>query len=227
MEAEPLAGAVEAEADSLAQQDESAAAAAAAAQQAEGEEETVFAVAPTLKGTANVSELLAQDAEDESLVRYKAALLGSAALGDLGDVSDPRKVVLTQFVLAFEPSQGFTDLVFDLDAKGLEGLARDGITMKEGARFKFKISFRVQHEIVVGLKFINSVSKLLFTEKEELMIGSYPPSSAPFTFEFPKWDYNSAPSGMMYRGTYKVKNSFYFNGNELLASFEYPLRIVK
>ena len=37
-------------------------------------------------GTKNVAELMAMDAEDESLRKYKETLLGAAAQGDLGDV---------------------------------------------------------------------------------------------------------------------------------------------
>lgn len=181
-----------------------------------------------LKGSSNVAELLATDSEDESLRRYKEALLGSAAHGDVGDPTDPRKLILAQFMISFDPSQqGMTDLVYPLDSAGIERLAREGISMKEGARFKFRISFRVQHEIVVGIKFIKTVSKMLFTERDELMIGSYPPSSTPHTFDFPKWEYSIAPSGMLYRGTYKVKNIFVFNKGEVLTSFEYPLHIIK
>ena len=49
---------------------------------------------------------------------------------------------------------------------------------------------------------------MMFTDKEELTIGSYPPSVAPHVFEFPRFEYSEAPSGMMYRGTYTVKNQF-------------------
>ena len=180
------------------------------------------------KGSTNVAELMAADAEDESLRRYKEALLGSAAHGDLGDTSDSRRVVLTKFVIAFEASQGMEDLTFDLDSPaGMQALQQSGIIMKEGAKFKFKISFRVQREICVGIKFVNAVSKLFFAEREELMIGSYPPSSTAHSFEFPKWDYNEAPAGMMYRGKYNVKNSFYTSAEMApIAEFEYQLLIV-
>lgn len=64
--------------------------------------------------------------------------------------------------------------------EGLKKLASEGITMIEGSKFKFQISFRVQHEIIAGIKFVNSVNtRLLGSDKEELMIGSYPPSSIP------------------------------------------------
>lgn len=186
------------------------------------------------KGITNVAALLAADAEDESLRRYKATLLGSAAAAN-NDVNpyDLRRVVITRFSLLFDPSQeegAPTELSFALNtAEGVQAL-QAGISMKEGARFKLKISFRVQRdEIVVGIRFTNAVSRLLFTETEELMIGSYPPSSSEHTFEFPRWDYNEAPVGMMSRGTYKVVNKIFCSteGNKPLAEFHYPLTIVK
>lgn len=121
--------------------------------------------------------------------------------------------------------------MFNLDTpEGLALLKKTGVTIKEAAKFKYKISFRVQHDIVAGIKFVNKVcleiahplmihnalspptpSPLLFllllitrnnprqvkttlmTDKEELVIGSYPPSSTPHVFEFPRFDYVSQP----------------------------------
>jgi hypothetical protein len=37
----------------------------------------------------------------------------------------------------------------------------------------------------------------MMSDEDSLMIGSYPPSSVPFTFEFPKFDFNEAPKGMV------------------------------
>ena len=54
--------------------------------------------------SANVEQLLAQDTEDESLRKYKEQLLGAAAQGDLGDKSDPRKVIGAEFRVIFEDS---------------------------------------------------------------------------------------------------------------------------
>ena len=45
--------------------------------------------------------------------------------------------------------------------------------MKEGSKFKFRISFRVQHEIIAGIKFVNKVKTIIGTEKDELVIGRY------------------------------------------------------
>ena len=181
-----------------------------------------------MKGTKNVSELMSMDTEDESLRKYKESLLGSAARGDLGDVSDPRKLIVEEFRVVFAPEEDQPDLVFNLSTpEGLAKLATEGMTMKEGSKFKFKITFRVQHEIIAGIKFVNKVKAMMGTEKDELVIGSYPPSSEPHKFEFPKWDYNEAPKGMMLRGKYKVSNQFIDSDKVKHLEFEYELNIVK
>ena len=45
------------------------------------------------QGTNDVDAILKRDDADESLQRYKAQLLGAAAQGDRGDVSDPQEPV--------------------------------------------------------------------------------------------------------------------------------------
>jgi Rho GDP-dissociation inhibitor len=194
---------------------------ASSGDQQEGEDHFVA------KGTKNVAELLAKDAEDESLRKYKESLLGSAAHGDLGNTSDPRRLVIEEFRIVFSPDDNLPEIVHRLaDEAGLARLAREGITMKEGSKFKFRISFRVQHEIVTGIRFVNKVTRML-SEKEELVLGSYPPSSTPHVFEFPKWDYNEAPKGMMMRGRYTVSNSFVDSDKVKHLEFSYDLNIVK
>jgi len=42
------------------------------------------------KASANVDDIMAADNDDESLRKYKAQLMGSAANGDRGDTRDPR-----------------------------------------------------------------------------------------------------------------------------------------
>ncbi|KAJ1410387.1 RHO protein GDP dissociation inhibitor [Ochromonadaceae sp. CCMP2298] len=180
------------------------------------------------KGTKNVAELMNLDTEDESLRKYKESLLGSAAHGDLGNVSDPRRLVVEEFRVMFAPDEGKEDIVHCLSTpEGLAKLASEGITMKEGSKFKFAVAFRVQHEIIAGIKFVNKVKTLIGTDKEELVIGSYPPSSEPHKFEFPKREYNEAPRGMMARGKYRVSNYFADSDKVRHLEFEYDLQIVK
>ena len=109
------------------------------------------------KSAASVSDILAADAEDESLQKYKASLLGAAASGDLGDTSDTRRLVVVEFRIIFQ--EDVDDIVFDLSSEeGLAKLQMDGFTMKEGAAYKFALKFKVNHEILEGLRFINKTT---------------------------------------------------------------------
>ena len=59
---------------------------------------------------------------------------------------------MTEFRIILDPSEGRQDIVYNLDTpEGLDKLAKNGVVLKEGCKYKFKISFRVQHEIGVFL----------------------------------------------------------------------------
>ncbi len=99
--------------------------------------------------------------------------------------------------------------------------------IKEGANYKFRISFRVQHEIVTGLKFINKVKKGIFSQSGDVMLGSYAPQSAPHVFEFPRRGWNTAPSGMMFRGRYTSVDSYADSDGAGHLTYEYSFEIKK
>lgn len=67
----------------------------------------------------------------------------------------------------------------------------------------------------------------MFSDTEELVLGSYPPSSNIQVFEFPKWDYNEAPKGMLYRGDYRAINLFVDGDGKTHLRIEYYAHIVK
>lgn len=167
-----------------------------------------------------------------------------------GDVSDPRRLVITEFRVVLEPEEKHDDLgayevcslyqryfhmfylyfctVYDLSTEaGVAKLKNEGIALKEGCKYKFRISFRVQHEIVAGIKFVNKVRKTVFSDSDSLMIGSFPPASTAHVFEFPRYGYNEAPSGMLYRGKYSAKNSFIDSDGVKHLELEYPVDIRK
>ncbi len=180
------------------------------------------------KEVKRVSDILALDTEDESLRKYKESLLGTAARGDVGDPNDPRRLIIDEFRICFAPEENLPDIIHTLNTnEGLQQLSRVGITMKEGCKFKFRITFRAQHEIVAGIKFVNTMTRMLVSETEELMLGSYPPSSQQHVFEFPKWEYSEAPKGMLFRGKYRVNNSFIDSDKQKHLEFEYDFQIVK
>lgn len=178
---------------------------------------------------------MAIEANDESLERYKAFLLGNAAKGDIGDINDPRRVVLLEFAVLFEPPKGEGEDVpgpsFNLEnSADRDRLTNEGITLPEGCKYKFKISFKVQHDVVHSLKLVHKVSKKVMSfmsEEDETMIGSFPPQSDPYTFYLPKWGYEEAPKGMMYRGKYKVNTSCVDKTKKKHFNLSYEINIVK
>ncbi|KAG6597806.1 rho GDP-dissociation inhibitor [Phytophthora cinnamomi] len=149
----------------------------------------------------SVDELLAKDAEDESLRRYKEQLLGAAAHGDRGDTTDTRRVVVEEFKVEFE--DGREDIVYNLDTLGgVEHMRTTPFIIEEGSRYRFVISFRVNQAIVSGLRFRNKVKKTVLATRDEIVLGSYAPRSENYVFVFPRHDWMEAPSGLFYRGKY-------------------------
>jgi len=174
----------------------------------------------------NVAELLAKDVEDESLRRYKEQLLGAAAHGDLGDSNDPRRVIVTEFRVVFE--ENVPDIVYHLhDEAGLKQLQDVGLYIKEGSNYKFCLKFRVQHEIVAGITFVNKVKKGIFSSTDEIVIGSFAPQSQPHEFQFPRHGWNTAPKGMMYRGKYNATDRFIDSDDVVHLEYNYNIEIGK
>lgn len=75
--------------------------------------------------------------------------------------------------------KGRDDVVIDLSAPGsLDGLKDKPFTIKEGAQFRIKAVFQVQHEVLSGLKYLQVVKrKGIRVSKDEEMLGSYAPNT--------------------------------------------------
>lgn len=79
--------------------------------------------------------------------------------------------------------------------------------LKEGTNYKIELKFRVQHELVTGLKHVNTVyRKGIRVDKEETMIGSFGPQEQPHVVVVPRKGWDEAPHGMMARGKYKANS---------------------
>ena len=56
----------------------------------------------------------------------------------------------------------------------LEALNAKPFTIKEGATFRMKAQFKVQHEILAGLKYLQKVTRMGVSDKlQEMMVGTY------------------------------------------------------
>jgi len=151
----------------------------------------------------SLKDIIAADQEDESLRKYKEALLGSAVSKDaVVFEKDPRKVIVMSLALLVD---GHPDLVLDLSGN-VDQLKKKPFIIKEGIQYKIRIDFHVQREIVTGLKYVQKIHRHgLQVEKMSQMIGSYPPKQELHSFTTPA---EEMPSGMLARGTYTVKSLF-------------------
>ena len=59
----------------------------------------------------------------------------------------------------------------------MKKVAEQVFTIKEGAEYRLKVSFKINHDVVSGLKYLHVVKKAgIKVDKMEEMIGSYGPS---------------------------------------------------
>ncbi|RKO82710.1 rho-gdp dissociation inhibitor [Blyttiomyces helicus] len=154
-----------------------------------------------------VEELAQLDAADESLKKWKESLglKGQAA----GPADDPRKVVVLALALEVD---GRSDVVVDLSTPdAIKALENQNMTIKEGVEYRLKVKFKVQHDVISGLKYLHVVKrKGIKVDKMEEMLGSYGPAADPYEKKFLT---EEAPSGMLARGHYVVKSRFVDDDN--------------
>jgi len=166
-----------------------------------------------------LDDIMKQDAEDESLNKYKEALLGQGAA--IVFPEDPRMVIVQKLALTVE---GRPDLELDLSGE-LSELKKKAFVLKEGAAYRVKIYFYVQREIVTGLKYEQkSYRKGIKVDSTKYMVGSYGPKAELQSYTTPV---EEAPSGMLARGSYTVKSLFTDDDKHEHLKWEWTLDIKK
>jgi Rho GDP-dissociation inhibitor len=175
----------------------------------------------------SVDEYAKLDAEDESLARWKASLgIGAASAGSIGEPGDNRKVVILQLSLIVE---GRPDVVIELSAPGaIEALKKNPFIIKEGSTYQMKAKYRVQHEVISGLRYLQLVKrKGIKVDKIEEMMGSYGPNMAGNPFYEKTFPEEEAPAGMLYRGRYDAISKFTDDDHNEHLQFEWTFEIKK
>lgn len=75
--------------------------------------------------------------------------------------------------------EGRPDIIIDLSQPGqVETLKSKPFTIKEGAKFRMKVRFKVQHQILSGMKYLQVVKRMGISSKSQEMIGSYGPNTS-------------------------------------------------
>uniref|UniRef100_A0A5S6QR57 Rho GDP-dissociation inhibitor 3 n=1 Tax=Trichuris muris TaxID=70415 RepID=A0A5S6QR57_TRIMR len=167
-----------------------------------------------------VREIMEIDRDDPSLQKYKEALLGKNADSVVVDPLNPKNVIVRHLALIVN---GRDSVIMRLDDLAL--VEDETFVVKEDCQYQLEICFNVQREIVAGMKYIQKVYRLgVQVSKDEYMVGSYPPRNETYLFRTPM---EVAPSGLMHRGSYKVKSLFTDDDKNKWLQWEWNLEIKK
>lgn len=168
-----------------------------------------------------IDEIMNLDTEDESLRKYKEALLGTQADKIIIDANNPKNVLVRKLALVVP---GRDDMVLDLSGD-LTQLKKQSFTIKEGIQYRIRIEFYVQREIVHGLKYVQKSYRMgVPVDKMTHMVGSYPPKTEIQSYTTP---FEEAPSGMLARGEYSVSSFFTDDDKADHLSWIWSLKVEK
>ncbi|RYP90676.1 hypothetical protein DL770_003214 [Monosporascus sp. CRB-9-2] len=165
------------------------------------------------------------DENDESLQRYKQSL-GLGGGKDLSDPNDPRVCIIQSLTME---SPGRDPVTIDLSKPGSEQTLKDKpFKIKEGSKFTMVATFKVQHEILSGLQYVQVVKrKGLKVGKDSEMLGSYAPNTDKQPLYTKRFQEEDAPSGMLARGHYNAVSSFVDDDKKTHLQFEWSFDISK
>ncbi|KLO07517.1 rho GDP-dissociation inhibitor [Schizopora paradoxa] len=172
----------------------------------------------------SVDEYAKMDANDESLKRWKESL--GIAEGAAAPAEGPQLTVLT---LELESPTLNRKIVIDVqNPTQLAEAKKNPITIKEGVEYNALITFKVNHGITSGVRYIQVVKRAgIKVDKLEQMVGSYGPhpEGKPYSKAFPT---EESPSGMLARsGSYGVRSRVIDDDGHIYADFEWSFKLAK
>jgi len=174
----------------------------------------------------SVDEYKNLDANDESLNRWKASL--GLANAEAAPPSGPKITVYTLFLTSPDLPSGKTISIDINNPQALAALQKNPIVIKEATDYNVGITFKVNHSIVTGIRYIQVVKRLGATvDKLEQMLGSYAPDKEgkPYTKNFEE---EKSPSGMLARsGSYNVRSRVVDDDGNIYADFEWTFKLAK
>ncbi|CDK29561.1 unnamed protein product [Kuraishia capsulata CBS 1993] len=176
-----------------------------------------------------IEEYAKLDAEDESLAKWKASLGITTDTSELLPVAagDKRRLVILEMVVDVE-GQDPIIVDFSRDSAAQIESKKPQIKIKEGSIYTLKIKFRVQHEIVTGVKYLQAVKKAGITvDRVEEPCGSFPPNTVNKPFHEKQFPEVEAPKGMLARGSYSAVSKFIDDDKTVHLAFPWTLQIVR
>ncbi|NXA41588.1 GDIR3 inhibitor, partial [Eudromia elegans] len=188
----------------------------------------------------SLQELQQLDPHDESLRKYKQALLGTIPVAVDAQVPNVQVLRLT---LLCEQAPG--PMVMDLTGD-LEALRSRSFVLKEGVPYRVKVSFKVNREIVCGLKCLHlthrrgwpgecgcggpgAAARAALTpppshpvDRDAFMVGSYAPRAEEYEVVTPG---EEVPRGRLARGAYRMRSLVTDDDKTEHLRWEWGLRI--
>ncbi|ELU43199.1 RHO protein GDP dissociation inhibitor domain-containing protein [Rhizoctonia solani AG-1 IA] len=139
------------------------------------------------------------DANDESLVRWKASL-GIGAGGAPG--AEAKFIIKELFLKSDTLPPGKTVSLNLADKEAMEAAKKKPITIKEGIDYSVGLKFEIENDVISGLRYLHVVKRAGIKGELEQMIGSFGPKEGEHSVNFVT---EESPSGIIARsGTYDV-----------------------
>lgn len=175
---------------------------------------------------ATMADFLEKEKNDPAMVAYLKAL--GIDPDYVAPKDDPRRVVISKLEVVFKDHANAVlalatvspSTLFHFQRQHISALLHTNahtqesdvkkaketpLVIKEGAEYKIRVHFRVQHQLVAGLKIVSSVSKMgKKLQSDTDMLGSYPPKTDFTSLDIGGGDFVEAPTGMLARGEYKA-----------------------
>eukprot|EP00124_Ichthyophonus_hoferi_P004088 Ihof_evm4s410 gene=Ihof_evmTU4s410 len=142
-----------------------------------------------------------KEKNDPAMIAYLKAL--GIDPDYVAPANDPRRVVIHKLEILFSDHES---AVLKVETEEDVRRAKETpLIIKEGSKYKIRIHFRVQHQVVAGLKIQSTVSKMgKKLQSETEMLGSYPPKNEFASLDIGGGEFVEAPTGMLARGEYKA-----------------------
>lgn len=165
-----------------------------------------------------LKEQIEKDKDDESLRRWKEKLLGCVE-GDLNGQMEPEVLFHSIGII----TEGCTEMSTPLPIT--ESQSHVLFTLREGTQYCLKMTFSVQHNIVSGLTYSNTVWKAgLQVDQSKGMLGTFAPQRDPYTHTLEE---ETTPSGLLARGIYSAKLKFEDDDKRCHLELDYLFEIKK
>jgi len=167
----------------------------------------------------SLKEQIELDKDDDSLRRWKEKLLGCLE-SDLNGQMEPEVKFHSVGIISDEFGEITTPLPVDENQRG-----HALFTLREGSHYRLKLTFSVQHNIVSGLRYSNTVWKGgLQVDQSKGMLGTFAPQRESYVYTL---DEETTPSGALARGTYMARLKFEDDDNRCYLELKYSFEIKK